>query len=110
MIDAKLKNGDLTVDSAGSVIQISGKDALFQRAVICMTVPKGSFIYDRKLGTERVAEDDGQRTAQLFGEALAEYPDTTVRVVSISQEGVAAVRVTVDGESRIEEVRKYGNV
>ena len=40
MIDAKIENGDTVVDSSGNVVMISDSDALFQRAVMCISLPR----------------------------------------------------------------------
>ena len=107
MIDVKITNGDVETDSAGSAKRISGRDVLFQRARLCMTVPKGSFVYDRELGAQRGVT--AAQTELLLGEALVKYPGTLVHVLGMT-DGVARVSVGIDGESGTEEVRSYGNV
>ena len=108
MVDARLKNGDLAADSAGNVETISGIDALFQRALICLKVPLGSFIYDRELGAPH-SDSDAQRAELMLGEALAEYPSTSVKVLSVTG-GNARLEINVNGESRVAEVRLFGDV
>ena len=108
MIDALIRNGDVATDGTGSIVRAEGADALFQRALLCLTVPKGSFLYDRELGV-RSGGADLQRTELLFAEALAKYPSTQVSVQGMTDEGVS-VRVNISGEGRTEEVRHYGNV
>ena len=108
MVDAMLSGGDLTADSAGNVVDISGADALFQRALVCLTVPKGSFVYDRQLGV-RQDGSDWQRTELLLNEALAEYPGTSARALDADGETLR-LQITINGESRVEEVRYNGNV
>lgn len=107
MIDVKITNGDIETDTTGGAKRIYGRDVLFQRAMLCMTVPKGSFVYDRELGSERGVT--AAQTELLFGEALVKYSGTTVRVLGMTDEAVR-VSVSIDGESRTEEVRTYGNV
>ena len=53
MIDVKIKDGDVVTDSTGCPVYAEGADALFRRAVLRLTPPRGSFIYNRELGTER---------------------------------------------------------
>ncbi len=108
MIDVKISNGDVAVDSTGSPVSISGADAKFQRALICLTVPKGSFVYDRELGTRRFSGSTARREL-LFNEALARYPGERVKVTGTTETGVT-VRIYIGGESRVAEVRNYGNI
>jgi len=108
MVDVKIKNGDVVTDSTGCPVYVEGLDALFQRAVLRMTPPRGSFIYNRELGAERCGEDCA-RTELLLAEALAGYADTQVRVLQIDG-GVISAELTIGGESRVEEVRRYGDV
>ena len=68
MIDALIRNGDVATDGTGSIVRAEGADALFQRALLCLTVPKGSFLYDRELGV-RSGGADLQRTELLFAES-----------------------------------------
>lgn len=109
MIDAKLQNGDIVTDGAGNAVSVREADARFQRALLCLTAPLGSFIYDRELGTRRLPNTGAQRLELLFSESLARYPGTSVRVLSAAQDCVT-VQITIDGESRVEEVRSHGNV
>ena len=109
MIDAKLTNGDVAVAVTGDVEVIGGTDALFQRAMLSMTVPQGSFVYDRALGAAACDSTVPDKQALVLGEALASYEDTAVRVSALT-DGAAAVVVTIGGESREMEVRRYGNV
>ena len=108
MVDAKLSGGDLIADSAGNALDICGADALFQRALICVGVPRGSFIYDRSLGARR-SGSDLQRTELLLNEALADHPNTSARVLDSAGETLM-LQITINGESRTEEVRYNGNV
>lgn len=108
MTDVKITNGDVDVDSAGSPLRISGADARFQRALICLTVPKGSFIYDRELGTRQL-NGSAARRELVFNEALARFPGERVSVTGTTETGVT-VRIFIGGESRVAEVRNYGNL
>lgn len=109
MIDAKLKNGDLATDTGGCVEIISGADAAFQRAVICMTAKKGSFVYDRGLGAPQRDPGDTERLALSFSEALAALEDSEINSVRL-ENGAAVVSLTVNGETREAEVRTYRNI
>ena len=106
MIDAKIKNGDLGGQTAPAELPISGgSDALFQRALICMTVPKGSFVYDRELGALNSVSLPDAKTELLLNEALAKYEDAAVSLIERDDSGIR-VCITIGGESRTEEVRQ----
>ena len=109
MIDAKIIDGDVATDCGARFCEISGTDALFQRAIVCMTVPRGSFIYDRELGAGMCAQNSAAKRELSFDEALAKYENTSVRVTGITG-SAAEVLVTIDGESREMEVQSYGDV
>lgn len=109
MIDARIKNGDVSTGSGAGFDEIEGADVLFQRALICMTVPKGSFIYDRELGASPLFPGDAAKSELTFSEALAKYENTSVAVTGITDEA-AEVTITIGGESRETEVRSYGSI
>lgn len=109
MTDVKLQNGEIQTDSAGRFVVITDKDALFQRAALNMTVPKGSFIYNRALGTEVCRDSNPDKRELVLGEALATYENTAVRVTGITEDATAA-EIMIDGESRETEVRQIGNI
>lgn len=113
MIDVKLINGDVEIDSAGRFVKIFDSDTLFQRALICIAVKFGSFIYDRSLGSQlnKISlEDDNaiEKAELIINEALAEFEDTYARVIECSEK--IKVEITIGNESRIEEVYLNGNV
>ncbi len=51
-MDTALNNGDFLTRSNGQPICINNIEELLQRALIRLCVKKGSFIYDRELGSE----------------------------------------------------------
>ena len=69
----------LELEERVETLSLRESAALFQRALLCLTVPKGSFLYDRELGV-RSGGADLQRTELLFAEALAKYPSAQVSV------------------------------
>ena len=109
MIDAKLKNGDLATDTGGNVEMLSGADAAFQRAVICMTAQKGGFVYNRELGAPPGVPGDIARLALSYSEALAALEDSEINSVRLENDA-AIVSLTVNGETREAEVRTYRNI
>ena len=112
MIDAKLKNGDLLRSAAGQVETVSERDALFQRAMIRMGARLGSFVYDRNIGARHgfaTSEASAkEKTELVLNEALAGLENTYVQVRSLGES--IGVTIIIDGESREEEVRLYGDV
>ena len=112
MTDVKLLNGDVALDSARRMIRLSGKDAEFQRALICASVGRGSFIYDRMLGCSYSYDEDDEFSARKvelsINEALARFKNASASVVDIDE--TITLRITIDSESRTEEVRLIGNV
>lgn len=112
MTDIKIIDGDVYLDSGGRPERLGDTDAKFQRAVICATVRKGSFIYDRALGCDYDTGAQGEllkREAELgINEALARFENTSAKALSVGEN--ILLRITIDGESRTEEVRLIGNV
>lgn len=108
MVDVKLQNGDIALDGTGNAIIIGDGDARFQRALVRMTAARGCFIYDRELGT-RPLGDDLRRAELALNEALSLCPGARMRLLEKGDRSMT-VQLTIDGESREEEVRFYGEV
>ena len=113
MIDCKIENGDISVDSTGRFVKITGKDAMFQRAMICISARLGEFVYDRGLGSrrheiEKGGESDSQRLELVLNEALASFENTYVSVLEFGEK--IRVKIYIDGEYRTEEVYMFGNI
>lgn len=112
MTDVKIKNSDVALDSAGRMIYLDGVGAVFQRAFISASVGRGSFIYDRSLGCDYSYSSGGEyanRSVALgINEAFARFSDTTAEVLKIGQ--TVTLKITVNSESRIQEVRLIGDV
>ena len=109
MTDVLLENGCPARDSKGNYVRLGDPDARFQRAVIAMTVRRGTFIYNRSLGARHNdvdARDLEQSVTLLLNEALAPYEHTSVEVFDLGD--AIGVDVTVDDETREGEVRTYG--
>ena len=80
MIDVKMQNGELALDTAGRFIDLGDRDARFRRAV-------------------------RRKTEQIFNEALADYDDTAVTVTQTGEHTLVSIRV--NGEARSEEVVRF---
>ncbi len=50
-MDTLIEQGDFAVSVNGLPIQISDTQELLQRAVFCLSVPRGSFLHDKELGS-----------------------------------------------------------
>lgn len=113
MIDCRIENGDISVDSTGRFVRIAEKEALFQRAMICISANLGEFAYDRGLGSrkkeiEKGGTDSVQRLELVLNEALAEFENTYVSVLEYGEK--IKVKICIDGECRTEEVHIFGNI
>lgn len=109
MTDTLLQNGETAVDERGCHIMISHSHALMQRARIRLTVRRGSFIYDRNLGSRLGGSTDSPgEAAFLANEALTGLEKTTASALSGGANPV--IRVNIDGATEDMEVRRYGNV
>lgn len=49
-MDVKIENEDICLNSSGNTVMIDEKDELLQRIKFCLTVEKGSFVYNKELG------------------------------------------------------------
>lgn len=108
MVDVKLQNGDIVLDGTGNAMVIGDSDARFQRALVRMTAARGGFIYDRELGVLPLG-DDLRRAELALNEALSLCPGARVRLLEKGDESMT-VQLTINGESRREEVCFYGDV
>jgi hypothetical protein len=89
-MDTRLQNGDHAVDARGIPYPVEGADELIQRALIRLSVPKGSFVYDPALGSElyrlNTATPDAQRKALAYvQEALLPLPQFVVESVTLER-------------------------
>lgn len=85
-------DGDLAVDENGRIGYVSGQDEIRQRLYIRLSARKGSYVYDRELGSG-IAEayNSGADAAQIEAkarEALDSIPQAEVVGVEVTQEGV----------------------
>lgn len=113
MIDAKIKDGDIVCDSTGRRLVVSDSDAVFQSAIISIVSKLGSFVYDRSLGSHlnelEVESDLAKEKAEIvINEALAGFENTYAEVLQLGES--IKLKITINGESRTEEVRVSGNV
>ena len=50
-MDTLIKNGDFYKDENSCLKSVTGSEELLQRALICLSVEKGSFSFNRELGS-----------------------------------------------------------
>ena len=89
-MDTAISNGDFMLDSNGIPISIYGIQEILQRALIRLTVRKGSFIYDTNLGSDlyklkkTTSTSNKSRALSMVKEALK--PMSNVLVDDVSTE------------------------
>lgn len=87
-MDTALKDGDFYLGTTGKPIAISGIKELLQRVLIRLTVKKGSFIYDKDLGSDlytlkNTNKDIKNQAIIMVKEALADMREIEVEDISI---------------------------
>ena len=110
-MDTLIENGDFAADSRGYPFVIRSADEACQRAKFILMTKKGSFIYDRALGSDHdylLANVNTQGCARLFcQEALAWQGELSLGDVT-AEEDNGSVRLSAEiiynGESRFAEV------
>ncbi len=84
-MDTLLKNGDFSLSPSGIPIKISGIESIIQSAIIRLTIKKGSFIYDKSLGSTLLDLDlnkiDDQTIFNIVSESLAPIHNISVRAI-----------------------------
>lgn len=106
--DVLIKDGDIVLDSSGNTVMLSGIDAKFQRAMLCIKAKRGKFIYNRELGSHlddvlASKNSSAQRAELEINEALAGFDNTFARVSQCGEQLV--VELNIDGEIRFLEVQ-----
>ncbi len=112
-MDTLLYNGDVCIESFGDYRFVKGIDEVLQKAVLSAKIRKGSFLYNKALGTE-IADVDTQspkalkNASLLLQEAIIDNAGYTAEVEDINKtpEGRIIILISVsDGkETRKQEV------
>lgn len=89
-MDVLLKNGDISLTPAGEAEYVSGIDEIVQKVILCAKIRKGSFIYNKNLGSELRGVDPESPVAAstielLLKEALIKVKGYKLKVVSVSR-------------------------
>lgn len=85
-MDTAISNGDFVCDSRKNPVEISGYEELLQRVLIRLGVKKGSFVYDKDLGSRlyTLKSTDinlGEKALSLVREALTDINEVIVENV-----------------------------
>ena len=89
-MDTLIINGDFFRDDNGRLSSVSGEKELLQRALICLSTEKGSFSYDRELGSELHTLCNYERSKlddlayEFAVEALLGIEDISVKKAKVS--------------------------
>ena len=81
-------NIDISVDSGGRYIHISGDDEILQQAFFKISAKFAGFVYNRELGCEinKVDFDDEnfqEKVNLIMSQALADFPTVTAKVLAL---------------------------
>ena len=108
-MDTALSNGDFAEDKSGKMYRISGIEETLQRCKILLGIKRGSFCYNRNLGSDidTLADDDEYLEGNallLVREALLPIKQLTVkRVVPIKDGNHLYLNITVEVYQEIAE-------
>lgn len=101
-MDVKIENGDVCIDDSGNYVMIDGFDEVVQQVLIKITSEKGSFIYDRNLGSEctlsKTLSDkpDIKVLEMLINESLAHMEDVYVKLTdAYFSDGKLIMKITI---------------
>lgn len=111
-MDVKIKDKDTEIGANGDPVYIDGIKEILQRVKIACTIKKGSFPFDRQLGSyaHTLNLDDDlliQKLEMIYKEATIDIPYSKLEVVSVDKNALtptALVRVTCLNQSGETEV------
>lgn len=94
-MDICIENGEIRRNANGLPAVLSGREELLQRARIALSMPQGSFRYDRRFGSllrQARGEHREERMLAFANECLAGIGTSRAQNVRI-QDGTAYIRV-----------------
>lgn len=107
-MDALLINGDVVLTDSGETAFVKGIDEMLQKAILCAKISKGSFVYNKDLGTEISEIDINSPQALitatvLLNEVLIPQYDIKAEVESLkkSEGGNLDLLIAVKNEEEI---------
>jgi hypothetical protein len=110
-MDTMLENGDFKLAENGYPYLSGGKDEIFQRAAIRLTVPLGSFTLDTQLGSKfYTLKNEKEPVAagmaiSLAREALRKLPQVSAEKAVYEAGAEPCVTVTVKYGAETEEIK-----
>lgn len=117
-MDIKINNSDISLDSQGEYEFVSGIDEVVQKLLMCAEIRKGSFIYNKDLGTtirdiDPVSDRRALTATAILNEALIDIKGAKVQVESYEKKDgktVLNVKVSYIGAERNVEVMLNENI
>lgn len=102
-MDTIISNGDFKLNEKGKPFLANGMEEVIQRCKIIISVKKGSFIYNRNLGSnfDSVLKND-EAMELAVKEILLAVPQVTVEKVSINKldsDYILKVKITAYNET-----------
>lgn len=100
-MDTMLRGGDHVVGTQGVLLSVTGQEELLQRAMLRLSIPRGSFPLDPLLGSEffrlgQLTPPARNRAALSYAkEALASLPQVEVRAVDCQQPAPETLALTL---------------
>jgi len=109
-MDIKIKDSDICVAPCGEYVLAEGIDEVLQRVLINVQIKKGSFIYNKKLGTDLTSLDPDdpnvlKNAEVLLREAVMNSVDAKINVLSFMpmENGNLKLRFSVEDTAEIKE-------
>lgn len=111
-MDVKIMDKDTALGVDGAPVYIDSVEEILQRVKIACTIKKGSFPFDRQLGSyaHTLSLDDDlltQKLEMIYKEATIDIPYSQLEVLSVNKDALtptALVRVTCLNQSGETEV------
>lgn len=102
-MDTKLSGGDLAAGARGLPYFIGGWEEYLQRAELCLAIRKGSFRYDRELGSRLylLKEGEDERALALCGQALERCEGLRAVSAAVGEEWIDCVLDTPAGRGTV---------
>lgn len=97
--------GDLKTDSRGIPYSVTGEEELLQRIRVCLSVPKGSFVYESGLGSRLREAHDPPELLEAAREALGPIPEAEP-IRAQWQGELCLVELRLPGGCRAVEIRR----
>ena len=92
-MDTLIKNGDLFIDENGELKKITDEPEKLQRALFILSTEKGSFSFDRELGSKLYTlgsyseQELDDAAAEIVSDALISIEGISVKKVRVQKEG-----------------------